>query len=128
MTKWLTTFVLLVGMAGNTLAGVPLPMHSSEKECPMTGMPDCCETAQKQAETPAVRMAQLCCSLNCSESGPTTPAGTFNAAPRLAINLQSATTPRPFVLPSLKPTHSSSPPDYQQQSHPAYIRHLALLI
>lgn len=105
-----------------------MPMHSDEQECPMTGMMDCCKKAQAQEQTPEVRAARLCCVLNCNEPGTTAPAGIFNDSPRLAVALYGALIPRytTFTQPGF--TRSSSPPGLQNDSHPTYIRHLALLI
>jgi hypothetical protein len=127
MKKWLTAFVLLMAMLGSVMAGTPLPMHSGEKECPMTGMMDCCEKAQSRDDAPEVRMAQLCCALNCSEPSPTPPAGTFNFSPPVTA-LQSVIIPYPFLPLHPGLARSNSPPGLQTASNPAYIRHLALLI
>ena len=127
MMKWLTAFVLLIVMVGSVLAGTPLPMHSGEQECAMTGMMDCCAKAQMQTHTPEVRTAQLCCALNCSEPGPTTPTGTFNLSPQLVVALHSALVPH-TPLPAQPGLAHSHSPGLKPPSHPAYIRHLALLI
>jgi hypothetical protein len=127
MRKWVTSFVLLVAMVTSVLAGTPMPMHSGEKECPMSGMMDCCEKAQMKSDVPEVRTAQLCCALNCTEPSPTTPSGTFNFTPSVAA-LESAVLPH-FSFPlTLELARSNSPPGLQPPSNPAYIRHLALLI
>ena len=127
MTRWLTAFVLLVVMVGGVLAGTPLPMHSGEKECPMTGMMDCCAKAQMRNEAPEVRTARLCCALNCSEPSPTVPAGNFNFSPPVAA-LQSAVVAYNILPLNPRLARSNSPPGLQTPSYPAYIRHLALLI
>jgi hypothetical protein len=127
MVKWFVSFFLLVGMVGSVLAGTPLPMHSGEKDCPMTGMMDCCAKARMQTDAPEVRTAQLCCALNCPEPSPTAPAGTFNFSP-LVAPLQIAAVPY-YALPvNAGPARSNSPLGLQTPSNPAYIRHLALLI
>lgn len=126
MQKWLTAFFLLAVMIGGVLGGVP--MHSGEKECAMTGMMDCCATAQMQGDRPEVRAARLCCALNCTEPGTTVPGGSFRVSPQLAVALHGALVPPSAPLSNQAPARSNSPPGLQRQSHPAYIRHLALLI
>jgi hypothetical protein len=127
MAKWLTAFFLLAVMAASVLAGTPLPMHAGEKECPMTGMADCCTKAQAPTDAPEARAAQLCCALNCSNPSPTPPSGAFNFSPPVAA-LQSAVVAY-HALPLITgPARSHSPPGLQTHSYPAYIRHLALLI
>jgi hypothetical protein len=127
MKKWLTAFFLLVAMLASVLAGTPLPMHSGEGECPMTGMMDCCAKAQMQNDAPEVRTAQLCCALNCSEPSPTAPAGTSNFSPPVAALQSAVITYHVFPL-NRGLARSNSPPGLQSPSNPAYIRHLALLI
>lgn len=128
MAKWLIAFVLLMIVTGNVLAGIPMPSHSDEQECPITGMMDCCKKAQMNAETPEVRSAQLCCVLNCNEPGPTAPTGTYNASPLPAVALSGALIPRYSTFSNPGLVRSNSPPGLQRGTHPAYIRHLALLI
>jgi len=127
MAKWLTAAILLLAMVGGVLAGTPMPAHSGEKECPMTGMTDCCEKAHAPADAPEVRAAQLCCALNCSEPSPTAPAGSFNFSPPPAA-LESAVVPHRVFPLNQGLARSNSPPGLQAPSNPAYIRHLALLI
>jgi hypothetical protein len=126
MQKRLTAFFLLLVMTGGALAGVP--MHSGEKECPMGGMMDCCAKAQMNSAQPEVRAAQLCCSLNCNEPGTTTPTDSFKISPQLAVVLDSVLVPRVSSLQNPGLIRTFSPPGYQQNSNPAYILHLALLI
>jgi hypothetical protein len=126
MQKWLTAFFLLLVMTGGTLAGVP--MHSGEKECPMGGMMDCCAKARMNSGQPEARAARLCCSLNCNEPGTTTPASSFKISPQLAVVLDSLLVPRISSLQNPGLIRTFSPPGYRQNSNPAYIRYLALLI
>jgi hypothetical protein len=125
MAKWLTSLFLLAVMTGSTLAGMPL--HSGEKECPMAGM-DCCAKAQMKGDKPEVQAARVCCALNCSEPGTTTPTGSFKISPQFAVVLNSLLVPCISPLPNPGPARSFSPPGYRQNLDPAYIRHLALLI
>jgi hypothetical protein len=126
MPKRLTTLFLLLLMTGSTLAGVP--MHSGERECHMTGMMDCCARARMKSNKPEVRAARLCCALNCTGPDATPPAGSFKLSPQLAVVLDSVLVPRISSLQSLGPARSFAPTGYRQNSNPAYIRHLALLI
>lgn len=128
MLNWVTALVLLVAMAGGVLAGTSLPMHADEHEaCPMTGVMDCCAKAQLQPDTPEIRAAQLCCALNCSEPSPTTPSGTLNLSPQQGITLHSAPVPH-APLPAQPGLARFNLPRLRPPAHPAYIRHLALLI
>jgi hypothetical protein len=126
MRKRLTALSLLLLMTGSTLAGVP--MHSGERECHMAGMMDCCAKARMKGNKPEVRAARLCCALNCTEPGTTTPAASFKLSPQLAVVLGSVLVPRTTSLQSPDPAQPSLPHGYRQNSNPAYIRHLALLI
>jgi len=126
MRKRLTALFLLLLMTGSTLAGVP--MHSGERECYMAGMMDCCAKARMKSNKPEARAARLCCALNCTEPGTTTPEGSFKISPQLAAVLNSILVPHAASVQGLRPARSASPPGYRQNSNPAYIRHLALLI
>lgn len=126
MRKRLTALVLLLLMTGSTLAGVP--MHSGERECPMAGKMDCCAKARMKSNKPEVKAARLCCALNCTEPGTPPPAGSFELSPQLAVVLDSVLVPRVSSSQSSGRAHPFAPPGYRQNSNPAYIRHLALLI
>ena len=126
MRKRLTIFVLVAGLVAGALGGVPT--HAGAHDCPMKGMAeDCCATARGHDGAMEVSAARLCCALNCTEPGTTAPAGTLRLSPTVALTLHSGAVP-PAVTASpqllLPRSASESPPD----SHPAYIRHLALLI
>jgi hypothetical protein len=126
MRKRLTALSLLLLMTGGTLAGAPL--HSGERECHMAGMMDCCAKARMKGNKPEVRAARLCCALNCTEPGTTPPAASFKLSPQLAVVLGGVLVPRTTSLQSHGPAQPSLPHGYRQNSNPAYIRHLALLI
>ena len=126
MVKWLTSFFLLAVMAGSAVTGMPL--HSGEKECHMTGMMDCCAKARMSGDRPEVRAARLCCALNCTEPGTTMPGGSYVVSPQPAVALHGAAVPPSAAPVSQGLTRENSPPGVIRQSHPAYIRHLALLI
>src|SRR5437870_1320665 len=129
MRTRLTSLVLLLIMAGGAVAGAPL--HSNEQSCSMGGAMgemDCCKAALRRSNTPQVAAARLCCSLNCSQSG-TTPSNGVRVRPKMqpapSEHLAGAQAILPPVLLLRHSSHSHSPPT---DSHPAYIRHLALLI
>lgn len=129
MKKRLTSLVLLLVLAGSAFAGIPL--HSGESECSMgqamDGM-DCCKRALLAAQTPEVATARLCCAVNCSNNG-STPPSSLRVSPQsqpAASDYQPGTPALPAsVLLTRHISQSHGPPT---DSHPAYIRHLALLI
>jgi len=92
------------------------------------GEMDCCKAALSHNNTPQVATARLCCSLNCSQNG-TTPSNGVRVQPKLQPTLLAHLTGTPAILPPVfllrHSSHSHGPPT---DSHPAYIRHLALLI
>jgi hypothetical protein len=128
MRKRVTTFVLVAAVAVGALAGVH--SHAGEHDCPMAGMADdCCAKAREHTGAPEISAARLCCALNCTEPGTTGPAGAFELSTTVAIMLYTGAMPPAAAASSPQPPPrpspaSESPPD----SHPAYIRHLALLI
>src|SRR3982751_1290852 len=125
MRKRLVSFIVLLVVAGSAIAGAPL--HSNEQSCRMGEM-DCCKKVLSRSNTPQVAGARLCCSLNCSQSGTTSSNG-LQVQPQTQPSQSAHVTiahiiPRPAIsLRQSSQTHS--PPI---DSHPAYIRHLALLI
>jgi hypothetical protein len=130
MTKWATSLVLILALGASVLAGTPL--HAGDHECAMKGMGgtmDCCQAARGQGSEAEVTAARLCCAVNCPQSGTTAPTGT--QLPRISTLLAAALHPAlaqpPISIPlsGLRSSWAHSPP---QNSNPAYIRHLALLI
>jgi hypothetical protein len=124
----LISLALLLTFAGSALAGVPL--HSNEQSCPMgmMGDMDCCKAALSRNNTPQVVNARLCCALNCSEEG-TTPANGVQVQPKIQPLVLAHVLGAQAILPNVPLLryngYSHGPPT---DSHPAYIRHLALLI
>jgi hypothetical protein len=121
--------LLLLVLAGSAFAAVPL--HSGESECSMgqamAGM-DCCKAALMGGDSAEATAARLCCAINCSHEG-STPSSSLRVSPqsRPAVSdYQPAmlSLPDPIVL-AARINRSHGPPT---DSHPAYIRHLALLI
>ncbi len=129
MRKRLTSLVLLLALTGSALAGVPLRFGESEcsMDQPMDGM-DCCRAALLAGESPEATAARLCCVVNCSHEGSAPPSCGF-VTPRsqpAALNYQPNTPESPVaIVLTRRPSQSHGPPT---DSHPAYIRHLALLI
>src|SRR5437588_1805597 len=129
MRTRLISLVLLLIVAGGAFAGAPL--HSNEHSCSMGGAMggmDCCKAALSHIHTPQVATARLCCSLNCSQNG-TTPSNGVRVQskmqPSLSVHLAGSQPIPPPVFLLRYNSHSHSPP---LDSHPAYIRYLALLI
>ena len=89
---------------------------------------DCCKHALSKNNTPQVTTARLCCALSCADES-TTPTTGIQVQPKtepLALTHILAAAVVPPGVPILRGgTNSHSPPS---ESHPAYIRHLALLI
>ncbi len=129
MRKRLTSLVLLLVLAGSAFAGIP--MHFGESECSMSqstdGM-DCCKAALMGGGSPEATAARLCCVVNCSHDGSTPPSG-VRVSPQsqpAVSDYQAGTLALPAcILLTRHIGHSHGPPT---DSHPAYIRHLALLI
>ena len=129
MRTRLISLLLLLVLAGSAFAGVPL--HPGESECSMgqamAGM-DCCRAALMGGESPEAAGARLCCAINCSHEGSTPPSSL-----RVSPQSQPAVSDYHLVMPSLpdpilltaRINRAHGPPT---DSHPAYIRHLALLI
>jgi hypothetical protein len=127
MLKRFTVLILIAAITGSALAGVH--GNESQHKCPMMGMSDCCETAALHTGAPQVTAARLCCTLNCTEPGTTGPTGTFNLSPSLSLMIHTGVVPPPAATnPYGAQPHSYSSLSPPQGSHPAYIRHLALLI
>jgi len=129
MRKRFTSLALLLVLASSAFAGVPL--HSGESECSMgqamAGM-DCCKAALMGGERPEVTAARLCCATNCSHDG-STPPSSLRVSPQsqpAVSDYQPATPALPLSrLLTARTNRSHGPPT---DLHPAYIRHLALLI
>ena len=127
--KRLASLILLLVLAGSTLAGVPLQFGDSE--CSMGGMMDmdCCKAALLQKKTTRITEAELYCALNCAQNGTTSPPNVVRVTP-----LSLARTPSHpaitksllnFTLRSGSIDRLHGPPG---AAAPTYLRNLALLI
>lgn len=125
MLKWLTSLILIAALASSVLAGMPL--HHEKQGCSMSDMMECCQVAHTESDAPEALAAKLCCALNCSQPGATTPTSARRLPPLASISLHPAamqssmTVPRSALRPSVKIAYTANSP-------PAYIHHLALLI
>lgn len=125
----LTSLVLVLMLSGSAFAGVP--MHFGEQSCgmqhPVDGM-DCCKAALMARRNGQAATARLCCALNCSKDG-TAPAKVAHFSPELQLTVVSYPTVQQALLSShFKDPLFGSPHGPPSDSHPAYIRNLALLI
>ena len=128
MMKWATSLVLVLVIAGSVFAS--LPIHFGGHDC---GMMDCCETEKATApshhgEAPKGQAATLYCFLNCPQPTVPTRSGTeAKSSPSASADNHPAVVQTPAAVPvaslRLKPIET-----HQKNSHPVYIRHLALLI
>ena len=125
----LTSLILVLMLSGSAFAGVPVEF--GEQFCNMDHSMDdmdCCKVALMPGKDVQAVTARLCCALNCSKEG-TAPARGRRLAPQLQLTVISY----PLIPEALLTSHSRNhlfdpshgPPG---NSHPAYIRNLALLI
>jgi hypothetical protein len=105
-------------------------MHFGEAECSMDGMMDmdCCKAALMQESRPEIADAKLCCALNCTKDGTTSPPNIVRVTPPpLASASSHPALTQPSAVNSIlfrRIDRLPRPPD----SGPAYLRNLALLI
>lgn len=130
MVKWATSLVLVLVMAGGLLAGVPVHFGGhgcSDMECCMTEMDEAPSHGAHEG-APAEKAGELYCFINCSD--PTIPGQTRavrQTAPSFSASTHPAAVQAPMVFPAaLSRRRAETAP--RQNSYPAYIRHLALLI
>jgi hypothetical protein len=129
MKTRLTSLVLVLMLSGSAFAGIPWQFgeHSCGMDHSMGGM-DCCKAALMGGQTSEASVARLCCALNCSKEG-TPPTNSTKPSPQLQLTISTypaipqALLATQALLRRFGPSHG--PPT---DSHPAYIRNLALLI
>jgi hypothetical protein len=128
MKTRLTSLVLVLMLSGSAFAGVPWQFgeHSCGMDHSMGGM-DCCKAALMQGQTPKASVARLCCALNCTKEG-TPPNSGIKLSPQLQLISTYPEIPQTLVTTQslFRPFGQSHGPP--TDSHPAYIRNLALLI
>lgn len=128
MKKWLTTLLLILAMAGGTLAGMPI--HSGNTN---SRMMKCCQKARSKEQSKEASLARLCCAVNCSESAPA-PSGTaLNFSPSFIISGDSLIKQITLLLfikekPKSPPLRSAERNFQPQKIQPKYIQHHSLLI
>jgi hypothetical protein len=119
--------ILLLALASGAVVGGSL--HAGKRGCPMADVPDCCETAHSSGNGPAVSAARLCCALNCTMPGSSAPTGGRLPSPQIFVSLNLSPNLTILTLPVAgRTSRDEIPPDRSGNSHPIYIRHLALLI
>ena len=128
MLKWATSLVLVLVMGAGVLAGVPLHLGGhgcSDMECCVAGM----ESAPSHhSEEPAGLAADLYCFVNCREpAAPARIAGPGNNSPSARADRQPVSVQAPLAAPPARPRRRGGEAR-RQDSHPIYLRYLALLI
>lgn len=125
----LTSLVLVLMLSGSAFGGVPVQF--GEQSCGMDhemGEMDCCKAALMPSKDAHIATARLCCVLNCSKEG-TAPTNGVRFAPQLQVTLISYPSIAQVLLTShVRDRLFGSSHDPPGDSHPAYIRNLALLI
>ena len=125
----LISLVLVLMLSGSALGGVPVQF--GEQSCGMDHAMadmDCCEAALMPGRDAHTATARLCCVLNCSREG--TPATNgLRFTPQFQVtHVSYPPVPQAFLISYSRNRlfgNSHGPPD---DSHPAYIKNLALLI
>jgi len=127
MKNWLTTFFLVLALAGGVLAGMPL--HTGNMESKMM---DCCDKAKGNESSPQADAARLCCAVNCSESVPTSSGISFNFAPSNITIPKSISEQISALFPSVRsrpsPIHLISGETLPRIFQPRYIQYNSFLI
>lgn len=125
----LTALILVLMLGGSAFGGVPVQFgeHGCNMDHAMGDM-DCCKAALMASRNTEAVTARLCCALNCAKEG-TAPTNGVRFSPQLQLTVDSyPPVPQTLVashLTSRQFAQTHGPPG---DSHPAYIRNLALLI
>jgi len=127
--KWVISIALILVMGSSVFAG--LQIHFGGHDC---GMMECCMTTHATAssdaheEIPGERIADLSCFLNCPPSSVPGRTGTsVQFSSSVSVDDYSVGVRTPLVVPVTVRRHNATE-IHLQDSHPVYIRHLALLI
>jgi len=124
MRRGLIIVVLLLAMLSSAIGTVA---HEAENSCPIPNLPACCKKAQSRENSPAASITKLCCKLNCGESGTTGSSSStgFSSQPGATVDSASLPLTTSELHDFARRFHT---PHISLDSHPKYIRHLALLI
>ncbi|MFN0139898.1 MAG: hypothetical protein ACKVQW_07395 [Pyrinomonadaceae bacterium] len=125
MVRRLTFLFLLAALLSGVVSGTPL-------HAPNEKMMSCCDKAKSKERSPAAEATRLCCSMNCSESVPTTPGFASNFAPS-GVAVSASIADQIAALFAKKTSQFTAPVTYLRESplhppQPTYIRHKSLLI
>ena len=121
--------MLVLMMAGTVLAGVPV--HFGGHDC---GSMECCETEKGSTTSRADggagedSAASLYCFLSCPQPTFPYPSGTAGQASSSVRADDHPVAVKPPMLAPVASLRHGAAEIYLQDSHPIYIRHLALLI
>lgn len=128
MTRWITSFFILILLVASVPAGTPFLNGGMDKEvCPMK----CCKKKEAKAEKPKPSEVAICRTLNCSTPMPTskTASSQINFTPNLVISetetlfeILFLTTPKENIEPI------AFTPERLKSNQPKYIQHKSLLI
>lgn len=128
MTRWFTSFFILIVLVASVPAGVPFLNGGMDKEvCPMK----CCKKKEAKAEKPKPSEVAICRTINCSIPMPTSKTATsqINFTPNLVL---SETQNFFEILFSNTPKESVRFIELETDTlvtlQPKYIQHKSLLI
>ncbi|MEO7539699.1 MAG: hypothetical protein ABIV21_06710 [Pyrinomonadaceae bacterium] len=124
MTKWPTTFILLIAFAGGVFAG--LPLH------PPTMPMKCCDKARSRDKTRAASLARLRCAMDCSETTPVSSGLSFNFAPS-SVAIEASIASQIADLFRVQRSAPTDAPSYRSPAasrsfQPRYIQYHSFLI
>lgn len=125
----LTSLILVVIVGSGTLTGVPF--RFAEQTCSMDhvmGDMACCDSALLLVDNAQAATARLCCALNCAQEG-TAPVKVARFAPQLQLtDVSYRLVAQTSLTPHFRHRQFDSSHGPPNDSHPAYLRNLALLI
>ena len=128
MTRWITSFFILILLVASVPAGTPFLNGGMDKNvCPMK----CCKKKEAKAEKPKPSEVAICRTINCSIPMPTSKTGSsqINFTPNLVI---SETETLFEILFSNTPKESVRFINLEAETlvslQPKYIQHKSLLI
>ena len=117
-------FLLLAAVLSSAIGA---PAHEPENSCLIPNLPACCKKAQSRQNSSSASIAKLCCKLNCGESGTTGSSSStgFSSQPGATVDSASLPVTTREMQDFDRRFHT---PHVSLDSHPKYIRLLALLI